>query len=77
MKKALNNKVFEVLAMFEEPIEPTINLYDFVELVMNEMAKNDPKWSDFPHSARHRYNRIFNHIYKYTYQLIWGRLEST
>ena len=44
---------------------------------MYEMAKTDSKWLDFPHSQRHRYNKIFNHIYKYTYQLIWGRLEST
>jgi len=77
MKKDLNIKVYEVLAMFEVPIEPTMNLYEFAELVMYEMAKTDSKWLDFPHSQRHRYNKIFNHIYKYTYQLIWGRLEST
>ena len=44
---------------------------------MFEMARTDPKWLDFPHSERHRYNKIYNHIYKYTHQLIWGRLDST
>ena len=77
VKKALNSKVYEVLAMMEGPIDPSMNLYDFADIVIIEMAQTDDKWLDFPHKARNRFNKVYSHIYKYTHQQISYRLKTT